>query len=84
MAFGAVDLAFDGTGDAAACRDHRHPLNGVGQESAGAADVLQDGHQVRWRDRLEARPSPSPRPPVLGGPTPVSESPRRPYRVCHR
>ena len=53
---GADDLAFDGTGDAAAGRDHQHALDGVGQESDGATDRLHDGHEVHWGDHLEARP----------------------------
>ena len=37
------------------CRHHPHALAGVGQENDGAADRLHDGHEVRGRDRLEAR-----------------------------
>ena len=43
-----LHLALDGTGHADVCRHHQHALDGVGQESDGAADRLHDGHEVRW------------------------------------
>jgi transposase len=70
---GAAALALDGTDDAAACRHHPHTLAGVGQENNGAANLLYDGHEVRGRDRREARLPSAPSPPALGGATPVSE-----------
>jgi hypothetical protein len=81
---GAAALACDGTGDAPVYRPQQHVLAGVGQASDGAADLLHAGHDVRWRDRRATRPSPSPRPSALGGPTAVSDGPRGAWRLLHR
>src|SRR5262245_6031527 len=70
---GAATLALDGTDEAAAGRPHPHPLAGVGPENNGAADILYDGHDVRGRDRREARLPAAPGPPALGGATPVAD-----------
>ena len=83
VVIGVTDLAVDGTGDAVACRHHQHTLDGMGQESDGAADLLHDGHKVRWGDRLKARPPPATRPPALGDPTAVSDRPRCACRLFH-
>ena len=73
----------DGTDDADVCRHHQHALDRVGQESDGAADLLHDGHEVCWGDRLKARRPPSTRPPALGGATAVSDRPRRAGHLFH-
>ena len=68
---GAAALALDGAHHADVCGHHPHALARVGQASDGAAHRLHDGHEVRWRDRLEARPPSATGPPALGGATTV-------------
>src|SRR5262245_22745347 len=55
----------------------------MGQESDGAADRLHDGHEVRGRDRLEARGPSTTCSPALGGATPIFDGPRRAGHVFH-
>jgi hypothetical protein len=80
---GAAAVALAGARHADVGGHHPHALARVGQKSVGAADGLHDDHDVRGRHGLAGRPRPATGPPVLSGPIPLSDRPRRAGHLFH-